>query len=288
MITRAEITRFLDARRRYQSPHHLNSEIYEIIRDGNINELRNRLNRTRRRQLQFSIRFNKARTLLHVATYFNQIDIAEMLISVYCLKDDVKDADGRLALHVAAKKGYYECARRIINPESINAKDRYLVTPLLESYMNGHERITEYLLSFGADYTHTSPWLRDLNGIPISIPLIYAATHATFGLIDEVSSTPPSASYASDDEIGIIPLNEFIRRVSEHENTVVPLEATVPVHVQNEFIEMAILLKKTCPVCLECFQTDHTVFTKCSHVLCSGCFKNDKLLTCPLCRTDIK
>jgi len=62
----------------------------------------------------------------------------------------------------------------------------------------------------------------------------------------------------------------------------------IPKHFINEFFEMAIKNKKTCPVCYDIFSENNIILTNCYHTLCLTCFNNEKLINCPMCRKEIK
>lgn len=64
-------------------------------------------------------------------------------------------------------------------------------------------------------------------------------------------------------------------------------EKETPVFFIKEHIDMLVGLKKSCPICLEGYETDKVViFKKCFHTSCSDCFQ--KIDKCHYCRIDIK
>jgi hypothetical protein len=62
-------------------------------------------------------------------------------------------------------------------------------------------------------------------------------------------------------------------------------EASLPVHIKNEFIEMAKELRKTweCPICLEFIQPDNLDITPCGHYYCKPCLHTIKAQPTPKC-----
>ncbi|KAL4200028.1 hypothetical protein AMTRI_Chr03g54340 [Amborella trichopoda] len=70
---------------------------------------------------------------------------------------DVKDANGRGALHFAAREGKTEICKYLLELGlSIDPKDDYGETPLVHAARQGHLTTAKYLLEHGADPTTTS------------------------------------------------------------------------------------------------------------------------------------
>ena len=68
----------------------------------------------------------------------------------------------------------------------------------------------------------------------------------------------------------------------------------IPIHIKNEFMEMATALKKEweCPICLEMIKPDNLEITPCGHYYCKPCITNMKQIQgndckCAICRRKI-
>ena len=259
-----------------------NSELYNAIRNNNVRQVHRHIQLFSR-----DTRFDMGRTMLHVAAFYNRHRIVDILTGDYNITDNITDYQGKTALIVAAKKGYLNIVERLITDININLQDNRGMTPLLEAYKNNDLEMCKCLLRQGADYTKVS---RDgffipndifwqLRGAQILRPITVDVLFARQGQIQRDITIARNTI--------ITPQIEYTRtHVPTHVPTDVPTD--VPTHFKNEFIEMAIALKKTCSVCLECFEKDKTIFTTCSHLLCSSCFDDERITKCPLCRVDIK
>jgi len=252
-----------------------NSELYNSIRNNNVRQVHRHIQLFSR-----DTRFNMGRTMLHVAAFYNRHRIVDILTGDYNITDNITDYQGKTALIVAAKKGHLSIVQSLITDFNINLQDNRGMTPLLEAYKNHHLEICKCLIVLGADYTKVS---RDGLFIP---------NHILWQLRGEQILLRPitvDVLFARQGQIQrdiTIARNTIITPQIEYTRTHVPTD--VHTHFKNEFIEMAIALKKTCSVCLECFEKDKTIFTTCSHLLCSSCFEDERITKCPLCRVNIK
>ena len=280
--------------------YRLLSRIYNCVKNGQVDSLRMYLEA----YSPEDIRFDVQRTILHVAAFFNKPDIIQMSRN-YGIVDNVQDMQGKTALLVAASKGHMRCVELLLTNDNIDIRDNRGMTPLLESYKNNHLAITSVLLRAGANYNHVAnnsyriplgyvsrilPNARMPRRTPIVRPRERVRQSFTRVDIDNLFIRQAQRMITQEEnrqrEIDIF--GSFVFEVPAR--PAVPLEpsAEMPAHFKNEFIEMAIALKKSCSICLEPFEKDKTVFTKCSHLLCSGCFQDSRLTKCPLCRIDIK
>jgi len=277
------------------------SRIYNCVKNGQVDSLRAHL----QTHSPVNIRFDFGRTILHVAAFFNKPRIIEMMLDEYRIIDNLRDGQRKTAFIVAASKGHMRCLRLLQTRGNINFADERGMTPLLISYKNDHYEIANYLLRSGADYRYIArdgfrvpneyvyrimPHLRPQPS-PITRRRSIRRESSSRQAVDDVFARQARIQMDMTMAREILTAYSFGLSVPEPPVTAaVPLEpsAEMPVHFKNEFIEMAIALKKTCSICLEPFEKDKTVFTKCSHLLCSGCFQDPRLTKCPLCRIDIK
>lgn len=251
-----------------------NSELYNAIRNNNVRQVHRHIQLFSR-----DTRFDMGRTMLHVAAFYNRHRIVDILTNDYNITDNIKDYEGKTALIVAVKGGHLSIVQRLITDFNINLQDNRGITPLLEAYRCNHMVICEYLLQQGADYTKVSH-----DG------LFFIPTHRIQALLRPTTVDVLFARQGQIQRDITIARHTIITPQIEYTRTDVRTHVPthVPTHFKNEFIEMAIALKKTCSVCLECFEKDKTIFTTCSHLLCSSCFEDERLTKCPLCRVDIK
>ena len=276
-----------------------NQLLYEYIRHGATS--------TVERELRFRsgehILFNSGRNVMHVAAFFNRPEIISILKhGMARLINDVDDRD-RTPLMVAASKGHMRCVLLLTNPDVINKVDDMHMTALMHSIRNRNSYIAKYLLEQQADYTIVAR-----NGYRVPLDTVYELVPrlrprqrqrqrprqrprpAISPIVEDVFRRQQERQAAITIIESFFP-SEMVFYPPDTptpEVPAVPLEAPVPTHFKNEFIEMAIALKKSCSICLEPFEKDKTVFTKCSHLLCSGCFEEPRVVKCPLCRIDIK
>ena len=252
----------------------LTSELFAAIKNNNIRKVHRHVQLFSR-----NTRFNMGRTMLHVAAFFNRHHIVDVLTQDYNIVDNIKDYQGKTALIVAAKKGHLSIVQRLTTDFNINLQDNRGMTPLLEGYKNNHLEICKCLIVLGADTTK------------VSYGGFFIPDHVIWRLRGQMP-TPVDILFARQGQIQrniTIARNTIITPQIEYTRTrTATIPVDVPPHFKNEFVEMAIALKKECPICLDCLEKDKTIFTTCSHLLCSSCFGNERLTTCPLCRKDIK
>ena len=194
------------------------------------------------------------KTLLHLATNLNRIDIVKILVNEFNVKDDVSDLDGKTALMIACEKGLYHIVRLLTNNDNINVKDKHNMNAILYAYYSPDVlkmRIVRFLLSKGADYTVVSN-----NGkkIPENIILLN---------ISPIQTIRPQKP-----------------QIIEKEKIIYKPE--IPTHILNKYIDMLIDLKEICDICCNEYEKNKVVVTRCNHFLCIKCYENVNL--CPYCR----
>lgn len=100
------------------------------------------------------------RTALMLAACCGHYRIIEILLKNHPdLSDNVKDQRGYNSLFYATFFGHYECCKTLLeldsDPNVLEMTRDF--TPLLLAVEQGHERIVELLLSYGADLDYVSP-----------------------------------------------------------------------------------------------------------------------------------
>ena len=236
----------------FQTSYNLN--IINYISRNKPNLLRHAVLIDRRR---LNTRTITGKTLLHLATNLNRIDIVKMLVNEFNVKDNVTDLDGKTALMIACEKGLYNIVRLLINNDNINVKDKYNMNAILYAYYSPDVlkmRIVRFLLSKGADYTVVS---NSGKKIPENIILLNISP------INTLRSHPT--------------------QIIEKEKIVYKPE--IPPHILNKYIDMLIDLKEICDICCNEYEKNKVVITKCNHFLCIKCYENVNL--CPYCREQL-
>jgi len=97
---------------------------------------------------EYSQRFPKEMTGLHLAAYFGVEAVVKLLL------EDVnsKASDGQTPLHWASKSGHLETAQLLLEKGAdVNAIDRTIRTPLHWASQNGHLETAQLLLEKGAN-----------------------------------------------------------------------------------------------------------------------------------------
>ncbi len=198
------------------------------------------------------------RTLLHVATNLNRIDIIKVLVNEFQLKDINVDSDGKTALMLACEKGLYNIVKILTNIDNINIKDKYNMNALLYAYYCRDVfkmRIVRFLLSKGADYNVISNSGKRIPENIISLNLLI-----------------------------ISPIQSVRSQIIEKEKIIYKNE--IPQHILDDYFNMIIDLKKVCDICCcEYNNKNNIVLTKCNHIICIKCY--EKVNICPYCRTDL-
>ncbi len=278
--------------------HSMRQDIFNCIKDNDINRFYRFCVEYRGRGNINDIKFLKGRNILHVAAFFNRIEIIRLFInfSGYNIGDLV-DFDLKTPLLVAASKGHFNAVRELLvyNPGVIDIPDNKGMTPLMYSCKSsriGMSNISKFLLNKGANYTRTANdgykipirYINYLipNFVPIYRPIHRPNRRPIRRTPIQTNSrliilTPPSTISSESVDVNVD---------NSIHNTLDDID--IPNHFKNQFIDMAIELDKSCSICLEKFEIGKTVFTKCSHLLCSNCFNDERLNKCPLCRVDIK
>lgn len=91
--------------------------------------------------------FKNKNTLLHQAATHNRIEIAECFLEDYSNDVDILNEDGQTALHIAAKEGFEDMVKLLIdNKADINKEDKKSNTPLHYAVNKGYRKIVKILL----------------------------------------------------------------------------------------------------------------------------------------------
>lgn len=303
-----------DSINRFQ--YDLHHSIYNNIKSGYTNNVRNiimnGMNPNRND-------FYNGRTMLHIAVFYQKEDIVRMLIREFNVIDNIKDALGRTALHVASSKSNHNILKYIFRPENINIADNFGMTPLLISYKNkNYFSPYYYLLEKGANPFHVAN-----NGFRISERFRREAHNITRGLQEREHATREYIRPINDviriSPSGILNLQRTLDEVVNFNNDINALqtrlldeeiedriqrsrqnriysqqvkperpppsvdELPAPFeHIINDYKDMCVDLKKTCPICFLEYNKDTIVVTKCYHHLCNECYK--RIDKCHLCR----
>ena len=112
------------------------------------------------------ILFTNKSTLLHIASHFGILPLAEKLLKGFMnmakrfRSINQKDANEKTALHWAATGGHLAIARLLLEKDAdVNAKDRYNETPLYGAAVSKNEGLIRLLLKKGADVNAKTKWL---------------------------------------------------------------------------------------------------------------------------------
>ena len=95
-------------------------------------------------------------TLLHYAALFDDVKIAELLLS-YNADVNAEDSEGYTPLHVAVKAGRMKVMELLLaNGAKVDARDKMRITPLYLAASNGHKEMAQILLNHKADLSAKS------------------------------------------------------------------------------------------------------------------------------------
>lgn len=107
----------------------------------------------RHRGSDATLQFKGKNTLLHQAATHNRIEIATCFLEEYSNDVDILNEDDQTALHIAAKEGFEDMVKLLIdNKADINKEDKKSNTPLYYAVNKGYRKIVKILLEKKANY----------------------------------------------------------------------------------------------------------------------------------------
>lgn len=88
---------------------------------------------------------------IHFAAINGASSAVKALIDIDSTAIVAKDQDSRLPLHLASSFGHLHCATMLLSPDTINARDKFGVTPLKVACRSGYMDLVQYLVLQGAN-----------------------------------------------------------------------------------------------------------------------------------------
>ena len=224
-------------------------KLFNLINNGNYFLLKKEILRS---GLNLNIKGRYGDNIMHLLVMCDNINLFEMLRRDFREINDIVDIqnyEGKTPLMLACEYGHLRFIK----------------------YLFLHSKSTHYYTNFDININK-----RDLKGMTA---VLIAYKNRFYEMVKYLVSEC-KADYTLNSYDGYnIPIN-FVNNILKNEKPTV----YIPLHILNEYINMLVELKKTCPVCFDEYKNNKIVKTECNHFFCEECYEKIKNQKCPTCR----